>query len=405
MIEIINLSRNMSKNLYLFTAEYPYNKKENFLEDEINYLAGEFDSITIYPLSARGLLRPTPSNCKVDDGLCKGKLLKKVRAFVGIYRALPFYWKEYFNKGVYKSWSKTKSMLLNMLVCSYYMHSANIRSLKRNLKKNDVVYFYWGVAYNTIAPFFKGRAKLISRFHGDWDLWTPTGEEGYKPQRQALLSSLDCAVFISSKGRDFFQRIYPKVATKVFHLGSRDIGIVRKSKDGVLRIVSCSTVYPLKRVPLIFQSVCCLTEQRVKWTHLGGGVDFEKLKKMVKSHPDNIDVELTGYLTLDQVFEYYYNNPVDLFVNLSTNEGVPVSIMEAISQDIPVVATNVGGNSEIVTEETGCLVSANPTPDEVKNAILKVVNAQGLKPRTFWKREFCAEKNYLSFAKFISKEL
>lgn len=55
----------------------------------------------------------------------------------------------------------------------------------------------------------------------------------------------------------------------------------------------------------------------------------------------------------------YSEHPVDVFINLSTNEGVPVSIMEAISFDIPIVATDVGGTSEIVTDETGILVSSN----------------------------------------------
>jgi len=46
-----------------------------------------------------------------------------------------------------------------------------------------------------------------------------------------------------------------------------------------------------------------------------------------------------------------------------------VSIMEAQSVGITVIATSVGGNSEIVTNESGLLLSANPDVDEIANAI------------------------------------
>lgn len=395
----------MDKHLYIFTAEYPFLRKENFLEDEIVYLAKEFKQITIIPLSGSGCPRAIPVNCVVDNDLCKGRLKKIIFGIFGILRVLPQYLNEYFSLGIYRSPSKTKSLLFNMIICSYYMQSNVIRKLMREIKKDDVVYFYWGVVYNTVAPYLKGKAKLISRFHGDWDLWTPSGKEGYKPGRKALITSLDKAIFISKKGRDFFQSIYPNVSTEVFHLGSRDIGIAKKSQDGIIRIVSCSTVYPLKRVPLIFESVKTLKDITVEWTHIGGGPDFEQLCNLVKKCPDNIKINLMGAVSLDQVFDYYKHNPVDVFINLSTNEGVPVSIMEAISQDIPVVATNVGGNSEIVTSETGTLVSADPTPEEVGFAIKKVINNKKLTPRQFWKKEFCAEENYTLFAKYLANKL
>lgn len=45
------------------------------------------------------------------------------------------------------------------------------------------------------------------------------------------------------------------------------------------------------------------------------------------------------------VYDFYRNNDVDVFVNLSESEGIPVSIIETISFGVPVVATDVGGNS------------------------------------------------------------
>jgi glycosyltransferase involved in cell wall biosynthesis len=42
-----------------------------------------------------------------------------------------------------------------------------------------------------------------------------------------------------------------------------------------------------------------------------------------------------------------------------------MSIMEVLSLGIPVMATNVGGNGEIVTDKVGKLLPADPRPEEI----------------------------------------
>ncbi|MBL3200697.1 glycosyltransferase, partial [Klebsiella pneumoniae] len=58
--------------------------------------------------------------------------------------------------------------------------------------------------------------------------------------------------------------------------------------------------------------------------------------------------KLWGTVPHETIISFFAANPVHLFLNLSTMEGIPVSIMEAISFGIPVVATDVGAVSEIV---------------------------------------------------------
>ena len=137
---------------------------------------------------------------------------------------------------------------------------------------------------------------------------------------------------------------------------------------------------------------------KIHWTHLGGGSHFDELKKLVeKERKEHLSVDLLGMFTHDQVMDWYKNNHADLFINMSTNEGVPVSIIEAASFNIPILATNVGGTSEIVQPQVGELLSSNPEIDEICSLIKKMRETH-YEPREFWKMHYSASTNYNSFA-------
>lgn len=113
---------------------------------------------------------------------------------------------------------------------------------------------------------------------------------------------------------------------------------------------------------------------------------------------------LPGQLAPPEIFNFYKSMPVDLFLTVSANEGIPVSIMEAQSFGIPVIATAVGGIPEIVNNINGLLLSANPSPLEIAEAIFKAFSEKEIwgKKRMYsrrnWEENYNAEKNYNAFA-------
>lgn len=389
-------------SLYLFTVKYPFSKyAECFLEDEIPYLSKRFKKIHIIPLGKEGCeIKTVPQNCSYSEPL----FINKPRFFLrGLFNKtvtkemLPLLFRQrtLIDKTKFIDWIKAYFTINNLL------NSKEVKQISKKLSPEDVCYFYWGKWSNLLAYFWKGRCHFVSRFHGEGDLWEEI-HKGYVPLRKEVVQSLDAAVFISRKGEAYFKERYPNCKTAVFPLGSNNIDYYKKKPSDIIRVISCSTVSELKRVTLIYKSLLAIKNVKIEWTHIGDGPLMDTLKQMVEENKDSsVNVTLTGALNHEDVLDYYTRHGFDVFVNLSTNEGVPVSIMEAISCDIPIVATNVGGNSEIVVIETGKLVSSNPTPEEVANAITEVLQ-HSYSPRDFWNKHYNASVNYEAFASFIS---
>lgn len=395
------------RTLYLFSIQFPYTRfGECFLEEELKYTSKCFDKIVIIPLRKEvPEQKPLPDNCIVEKPLMENKLffIAKMLFNWSVFRKMI---PELFKERVFLDRTKFSVWLKGLVESNVIMNSKVVRHIGRTLHPDDVCYFYWGKWSNIIAAYWKGRCHFVSRFHGTGDLWEDMYHE-YFPLRKQVLKSLDKAVFISQSGEKYFQQKYPGCRTLYSPLGSVSVGVPARINDGVIRVVSCSTIIPLKRVDLIFKALNLLEDLKVEWTHIGGAIVgddslYKALEQeIVQNGKEHLKVNLIGSLPHEQVMAYYAGHPFDVFVNMSTNEGVPVSIMEALSCDIAVVATDVGGTCEVVTHETGVLVNANPTPREIADAVRKCINTN-FTPRKYWESHFSAEVNYKNFAQFLS---
>lgn len=165
---------------------------------------------------------------------------------------------------------------------------------------------------------------------------------------------------------------------EVRYLGTqkKENGVAKFSNTSPFHIVTCSYVVPVKRVFDFFDILNNNVDVPIIWTHIGEGKDYLKFKEYVKKNLNNelLNVEIAGAKSNDYIHKMFSNERVDLFVNYSTSEGIPVSIMEAIAYGIPVVATNVGGNGEIVKFPFGTIIDELTEPHEVWNAIKRVLD-------------------------------
>ena len=169
-------------------------------------------------------------------------------------------------------------------------------------------------------------------------------------------------------------------------------------------MVSCSYVVEVKRLHLIAEALQ-KADFPVRWTHIGTGPLSKELIRRASSLPPNVTAEFPGWMDNASVMEYYSSQKVSAFVNVSASEGIAVSIMEACSFGFPVIATDVGGTGEIVSDRVnGFLLPADFTPEQFleKLRALRSMNEREYTrlcsaSRKIWEEKFDAARNYREF--------
>jgi glycosyltransferase involved in cell wall biosynthesis len=85
----------------------------------------------------------------------------------------------------------------------------------------------------------------------------------------------------------------------------------------------------------------------------GDGPERQRLERFVASQEMTGSVEFLGHLS--DVSSFY--SRLDLYVQSSYIEGLPLAVLEALACSLPVVASRVAGNEEILGDrEAGLLV-------------------------------------------------
>lgn len=397
----------------LVTNAFPFPSGEDaFLPVELEVLAGRFD-VVVLPIRGSGPLPPRHlPGAVVDDRLAR-RMGGRGRLLVDLARASlsPLAWRQVAMHPslwvhpvrLMKAWKR----LATAVGIARWTRTV----LAPQLRGTDAVVYCWWSAW-TFAGIVVGLrgtgVPMVSRAHG-FDLYDAQSDLGFCLLRDELVRRVDRVDSVSEAGARYLRRSHPAAAGRigVARLGTRDHGLVNVgSLDGVLRIVSCSHVVKVKRLDLLVESLAVLLASRphlrFTWTHLGGGPLARDVREMVDRIPALRErVRLLGALRHEEVMAHYATHPVDLLVNLSASEGVPVSLIEAASFGIPILATAVGGTPELVGPAGGWLLPADVAAAGVADAIAGIAslgrgetNAVRSRGREAWRRLFFADENY-----------
>lgn len=419
------------KNLLLFVSDYPNGKGEAFLEEEIMYLENSFSKIIIVQsenfdetTNFNRLYKPKNSSIEnlgkiLNDKhylirlkdfrfvlieLCHLIFFQKRYPYFSLIKQIGYYWKQ----GI------KKSLAIHGLITRY------------DLNLNDtLVYSYWCDESALALAFLRKKnkqLKIISRVHG-WDLYFERHEENYLPFRKFILDQCSQVLPISKSGYDYILSRLLVHDKKKLYISRLGVGNLKMNKayrfdfevNRELKIITISHINPVKSLEVLVDSLTKISEFNVSWTHVGYGYEpyqtnFINYVKTKLGGISNITFDLKGNISRDDVLKLLENEELDVIINCSKTEGIPVSLMEACSASIPAIAFDVGGVSEVIKNGfNGILLENNNKVERLRKAITKFYSMSSSEKRNMshnakkiWQQKFDAVLNYKSLTNQFS---
>lgn len=294
-----------------------------------------------------------------------------------------------------KKYSKIKSIDIHRF--SYWIHSREVLAkppgIMTNLKKYKIAKFQ--IIPYLFYNFFSG-LNLIKKYQIDiiYCQWIiPSGFIGLIlkkiTKRPVVVSALGAEFYLSNK--KFFALFIRYVMKNIdllltasYHMKKLSYNFLKKIKrikvlpnsvdtdkikpfksDKILfpnidpkckKILTIRRLVPEKKVDLLIKSFSKLlkNDKNIQLIIAGDGPEKENLVDLTKKLNISNKVLFLGYVRYDKLNSLY--NLADIYVLTSEQEGLSVSLLEALSAAVPVISTNIVGNPEVIIHnETGLL--------------------------------------------------
>lgn len=222
------------------------------------------------------------------------------------------------------------------------------------MKKIKVVYTAHGFVFNEPMSSFK---KFIY-------LWAEKMSGGMKNKIIAI-SKFDEEIGIKNKiaPKEKFVTISTGIDPQAIAFLSKNEALKKLNIPPKYKIVgTIANYYPTKALHRLIEASKIISEKcnDCKFILIGDGPEREKLGEIIKNN------KLTNNFFLGPIDNAStYLKAFDVFVLPSVKEGMPYTVLEAMLAEVPIVATKVGGISEMITDgKTGFLVESKTGKEE-----------------------------------------
>jgi len=249
----------------------------------------------------------------------------------------------------------------------------------------DVVITFFGVPSGPVGLLAKmlfGIPYIVSLRGGD--------VPGFRPYDfkliHTLLSPLIRLVWRKADGivansqglRELAKTFTPQQPIHVIPNGVDISRFSPRNRDwGNAHILFTGRVVYQKGLDLLVKALSFLKDLTWGMTIVGDGPYIEELQSLVRDLDLHKRVEFVGWVGKNDILQYYQD--ATLFVFPSRHEGMPNSVLEAMAMGLPVVASDIAGNRELVQhQETGFLYPYRDI-ETMAGALAELVNDQNLR--------------------------
>ncbi len=355
------------------TSEFPFGTGEHFIHGELDSWAGQ--DIVLLPEKRADSDVNRAQGFPVDTTLAD-RWVSRPWLARALARALSgrVFWREALWLVRQRRASPTRLRIALRTTAQVYLIADTLRGIARSQGRPiQLVYGYWLSAGVLAGAMGRRRGfveHVVCRAHGT-DLWEHSRTAQYTPLVRQFAADIDAVFAISAKGSEHLRHYGFTVAqSRVARLGvSLRDDRTPPTPAGELHVLTLSSLTPLKRLDKVIDAMGLLPGllpgMRLRWTHIGDGPLRDELSDRAGRvlGPTPVEYALLGQLDHAEALAWLAGNAVDVILNTSDSEGIPVSLMEAMSLGIPAIGPDVGAVGELVPPEL--LLPEGPDPARV----------------------------------------
>jgi L-malate glycosyltransferase len=201
---------------------------------------------------------------------------------------------------------------------------------------------------------WSGKQALIATQHGMPELFNSAGAMSYRMMwrinRWLLAKKFRHVVAVSEDIKTSFISEYgfSDERLKTIHNGIQlsEICGQKTDRSGVW-MGSAGRFFLVKDYPFLVEIAKEVSahEGNIFFRIAGDGPQFGEVESKIKDYGLMNRIFLSGFIS--EMTDFYRN--LDVYINTSLHEGIPMSVLEAMSHGLPVIAPRVGGFKEIIT--------------------------------------------------------
>jgi len=170
---------------------------------------------------------------------------------------------------------------------------------------------------------------------------------------------------------------------------------------------------PWKNIPTIVNALKVYKNEggRFKYYIVGSGPDKDYLKELVADCGLQNEIEFTGQLKKPELFNYY--KKASVYIQASSYEGLPHVILEAISHNLSIISTPIGGTNEILLDgKNGWVWDLKNNFKPEQDQLIEIINTISNNPRddqikkhnafNYLNQNFDEEKNFKEYLEIVN---
>ena len=291
-------------------------------------------------------------------------------------------------------------------------------------KNKDLIFVNGLGTETTIANIFL-KKKIIRKIVGD-----PVWERAYSKAK--ISESFDkfqdknygFSISLQKKVRSFSIKKSDIVVTPSKHLKNFIVNLGFKNKieiinNGVfipeentniftndqINITIVSRLVSHKNIEKIIKAISDLNSPLINLNIIGDGPELNQLQKISLESNNKDNIIFHGKLNRDEINHIFLNS--DIYIQASNYEGLPHSLLEAMSYGIPVLCTPVGECKEILgNEDRGYILDLPVSKNNIKSKISQIIGEKDIANKKGEKgKDFINEKYNLTNSFNLYKNL